>query len=103
MRLCDESRLTSFLPDFFGDVARHRPVQQLPVNFWGGTNKQPRQSENSQCFARDQTSILLETVSYFIFFSAKGFKGATRENFSLKHSKMCFEVKLKIYLLKLPC
>lgn len=36
-----EVLLTSFLPDLFRDVARHRPVQQLPVNFWGDTNTQP--------------------------------------------------------------
>lgn len=32
-----KEQLTSFLPDLFRDVARHRPMQQLPVNFWGDT------------------------------------------------------------------
>lgn len=35
-----EVLLTSFFPDLFRDVARDRPVQELPVNFWKDTNIQ---------------------------------------------------------------
>lgn len=60
--------LTSFFPDLFRDVARDRPVQELPVNFWKDTNIQ----RGNQ---RSINGIVHKTVKYvtfWLFLCSKG-------------------------------